>query len=246
MSPNYQYYTDSTTLNDFGVSINGPFKKSGAGYTVGTNVPFKVGFGTHPKAGQAESYINLDIAQYTDPNGEYQCDTFYACVALTNTASNGVYFQVFADYGDGTYKHIANSTVIIKSNIGEFNVDITGVKTLRLVVISATMAHGSSASAWLNPSIFKADPNATKPDFTNYDPSVEYEKGPVVEPPADQPLFSWPEGVERPNERYEEPTEESFIGSTTFVIIIVVAVVVVVAAAAAVVVIVVLRKKKKQ
>ena len=195
-SPNYEYYTDSTTLNEYGVSINGPFKKSGVGYTVGTNVPFKVGFGTHPRPKQEQSYINLDVSKYTDPNGEYQCDTFYSCVALTNTASNGVYFQVFADYGDGHFKHIANSTAIVKSNIGEFNVDITGVKTLRLVVISATMVHGSSASAWLNPSIFKADPNATMPDFSNYDPTVEYEKEPVV----DAPLFSRPAEVEKPSE----------------------------------------------
>ena len=235
LSPNYEYYTDSTTLNEFGVSINGPFKKSGAGYTVGTNVPFTVGFGTHPKANQVESYIMLDVAQYTDPNGEYQCDTFYSCVALTNTNSAGVYFQVFADYGDGNFKHIANSTAIIKSNIGEFNVDITGVKTLKLVVISATMANGSSASAWLNPSIFKADPNATKPDFSNYDPTVEYEKDPVV----DAPLFSWPEGVARPG---EEVVDDSLpIG-----LIIGIAAGVLVVAGAVVAVVIISRKKKQQ
>jgi hypothetical protein len=235
LSPNYKYYTDSTTLNEYGVSINGPFKKSGVGYTVGTNVPFDFGFGTHPKANQAETYILLDVSQYTDPNGEYQCDTFYSCVALTNTASNGVYFQVFADYGDGTFKHIANSTAIIKSNIGEFNVDITGVKTLKLVVISATMSHGSSASAWLNPSLFKADPNATKSDYTNYDPSIEYEKDPVV----DAPLFSWPEGVARPGEE-DDNTNQTPVG---LIIGVVVGVLVI---AGGIVAVVVIKRKKKQ
>ena len=229
LSPNYEYYTDSTTLNEFGASINGPFKKSGAGYTVGTNVPFTVGFGTHPRPSQGQAYINLDVSKYTDPNGEYQCDTFYSCVALTNTASNGVYFQVFADYGDGNFKHIANSTWIVKSNIGEFNVDITGVKTLRLVVISATMAYSSSASAWLNPSIFKADPNATKPDFSNYDPTVEYEKEPIV----DAPLFSRPAEAQN--------TSDIPVG----LIIGIVAGVVVIAGAACAVIIVARKKKQK-
>ncbi|MBE6959133.1 MAG: hypothetical protein E7448_00195 [Ruminococcaceae bacterium] len=235
LSPNYEYYTKSTTLNEFGVSINGPFKKSGAGFTVGTNVPFTVGFGTHPKANQQQTYIDLDIAQYTDPNGQYACDTFYSCVALTNTASAGVYFQVFADYGDGVFKHIANSTAIIKANIGEFNVNVTGVKTLRLVVISATMSHGSSASAWLDPSLFKADPNAVKPDFSNYDPSIEFEKEPV----KDAPLFVWPEGVERPIKK-EEPAKEVPVG-----LIIGIAAGVIVIAGGACAAIIIIRKKKK-
>jgi hypothetical protein len=238
LSPNYEYYTDSTTLNEFGVAINGPFKKSGTGFTVGTNVPFTVGFGTHPKANQEITYINLDVAKYTDPKGEYKCDTFYSCVALTNTASAGVYFQVFGDYGDGKgFQLIGNSTIIKKANIGEFNVNIAGVKTLRLVVISATMTHGSSASAWLNPSIFKADPeNAVKPDFSNYDPTVEFEKQPVV----DAPLFQWPEGVERPTWEDEEP------GLAIGWIIAIVAGGVVVIGGAVVATILIIRKKKQK
>lgn len=230
LNPNYEYYTDSTTLNQYGVSINGPYTKSGTGYTVGTNVPFTVGFGTHPKASQVQSYINLDVAKYTDPNGEYKCDTFYSCVALTNTTSKGVYFQVFADYGDGNFKLIGNSTAIVKANLGEFNVDITGVKTLRLVVITATMVHGGSACAWLNPSIFKADPNATKPDFSNYDPSVEYEKEPI----KDAPLWSRPADV-------EQTTNETPVG----LIIGIVAGVVVLAGAACAVIIIARKKKQK-
>jgi len=159
----YEYYTDSTTNNAYGAAINGPYKKSGQKFVVGNKVSFNKGFGTHPKKNQAEVYINIDVSKYTNTKGEYQCDTFYACVGLTNTASPGVYFQVFADYGDGKLKHIANSSVITQKALGEFNVDITGVKTLRLVVITATMMNDSSACAWLNPSIFKADPSITKP-----------------------------------------------------------------------------------
>lgn len=235
LSSNYEYYMNSTTLNEFGASINGPFKKSGTGYTVGTNVPFTKGFGTHPKANQAEVYINLDVSKFTDPNGEYACNYFYACVGLTNTASSGVYFQVFADYGDGKYKLIGNSTQIVKANLGEFNVDITGVKTLRLVVITATMAHGSSASAWLDPCVYKKDENAVKPDYSNYDPSVEYEKEPV----KDAPLFVWPEGVERPIKK-EEPAKEAPVG-----LIIGISAGVLVVAGAVCAVIIILRKKKK-
>jgi len=225
-SPNYSYYIDSNTLNGFGASINGPFKKSDAGYTVGGNVSFNKGFGTHPLSGQQPAYINLDVSAYTDPNGEYKCDTFYSCVALTNTASSGVYFQVFADYGDGTFKHIANSTSIIMQNIGEFNVDITGVKTLRLAVMTSTMAHGSSASAWLNPCVFKADPDAKQPSFKEYDPSEEYEKEPIVEATL-----------------YVKSVENS--GNADVGLIVGIIVGAVVAAGAACAVIVVLRKKKQ-
>ena len=169
----YDYYTDSTTNNANGAAINGPYKKSGQGFTCGGNIRFDKGFGTHPKSNQTEVYINIDISKYTDANGEYKCDTFYSCVGLTNSASPGVYFQVFADYGDGEFKHIANSSDIIMTNIGEFNVDITGVKILRLVVITSTMANSSSASAWLNPSIFKADAAAVKPSYKVEDTTPE-------------------------------------------------------------------------
>ena len=180
---NYEYYKDSTSLNEYGVSINGPYKKSGKAFLVGTNVNFNKGFGTHPRPEQEVTYINLDVSAYTDPNGKYQCDTFYSCVGLTNTASAGVYFQVFADYGDGNYQHIANSNVIKLHNLGEFNVDITGVKILRLVVITAKEDNASSGSAWLNPCIFKADPAAKKPSYVLYDPYEEY----ATEDPANIP-----------------------------------------------------------
>lgn len=179
----YYYYTDSTTLNEYGATINGPYKKSAKTFIVGGNVSFDKGFGTHPKAKQEQTYIDLDLSVYTDPNGEYQCDTFYSCVGLTNTASAGVYFQVFADYGDGNFKHIANSSEIVLSNIGEFNVNIVGVKTLRLVVITSTASNNSSPSAWLDPCIFKADETAVKPSYKEHDPYEEY----ATEDPANIP-----------------------------------------------------------
>lgn len=191
----YYYYKDSTTMNEYGATINGPFKKSAKNFLVGGNISFDKGFGTHPKAKQEQTYIDLDLSVYTDPNGEYRCDTFYSCVGLTNTASAGVYFQVFADYGDGKFKHIANSEEIILASIGEFNVDITGVKTLRLVVITSTTSNSSSASAWLNPCIFKADANAEKTSHKEYDPYEEY----ATEDPANIPTVDLFKPVEKEN-----------------------------------------------
>lgn len=160
----YRFYTDSTTNNANGAAINGPYKNSDTGFQIGAQ-KFEKGFGTHPKGNQVEVYLNYDISKWTDPNGEYKCDTFYALVGLTNTISPGVYFQVFADYGDGTFTKIANSSDIVLTNLGEFNVDVTGVKVLRLVVITSTMSNQGSASAWINPSLFKADAAAVKPSY---------------------------------------------------------------------------------
>ena len=51
----YPYYKNSTTNNTYGAAINGPYKKSNEGFTVGKGVKLDKGFGTHPKKDQQEA-----------------------------------------------------------------------------------------------------------------------------------------------------------------------------------------------
>ena len=147
-------------------------------FVVGYNdAEFEKGLGVHPKPGKVESYTFIDISAYTDPAGIYQCNTMYSLIGLTNDtgktgSSPGVRFLIYADYtGEGSvYTLIAKSGDVVMKNSGEFNIDVTGVKVLKLVVVTITDNHASSSSGWVDACLFKADENAVKPDYTPDDP----------------------------------------------------------------------------
>lgn len=116
---------------------------------------------------------------------DLNADRFYAAVGLTNDkgkegASKGVIFRVYADYqGNGNYKLLAHSGCLDGRETGEFDLDITGVKTLKLTVEAASTTHTSSASAWANACVYDSnsitegvgkpvikEPSVVKPDPT--------------------------------------------------------------------------------
>ena len=146
---------------------------------------FPKGFGTHPVSDYTAldpgySYITVDIQKYTDPNGEYKYNHFYAAVGLANRSSAGVWFMVYGDYGDGKgFVQLACSNKSVVYNYGEFNVDITGVHTICLITL-ADSSYSASSSAWGECSIFQRDPNAVKPDNSDKLPDV-------IQPPARTP-----------------------------------------------------------
>ncbi|MBQ9112940.1 MAG: NPCBM/NEW2 domain-containing protein [Clostridia bacterium] len=162
--------------------------------TIGTkNLVFEKGLGVHPKnpaAAQVEQYGReswtiIDISEYTKEGSDKYSDTFYSAVGITNVqgkkgASPGVIMSVWGDKtGDGQhYELLAESELIYMDLIGEFNVDITGVKLLKLIIESPDEAttHASSATAWAGACLYKADNTKTKPSYT--DDYVE----PVVDP----------------------------------------------------------------
>ena len=153
---------------------------------------FFKGLGVHPK--NPKQPVNGSIESWTtyDVSG-LDCDRFYSAVGITNDkgkdgASKGVVFRVYADYdGTGNYKLLAHSGYIGGRDSGEFDLDITGVKTLKLVVVSAADTHASSASAWGNACVYSSksvtDTNALE---LTYDyPEIQLQAKP--EEPAEQP-----------------------------------------------------------
>lgn len=80
---------------------------------------------------------------------------------------------------------LAQSETIKGLTSGEFDVDITGVKTLRLAVICSGTSHASSSSAWANACVYstaesnpldlpdKPEITATVPGGDKEDPAEE-------------------------------------------------------------------------
>ena len=128
----------------------------------GKNTKFSYGLGVHPKSGTGVAYTTYDLTGL-------DVDRFYAAVGITNEKgksgnSQGVIFEVYVDYdGKGIYKQLAESDVIVLKNSGEFHCDIKDAKSLKLVVMSATGDHASSASAWANACVYKYDENGSAP-----------------------------------------------------------------------------------
>ena len=151
-------------------------------------VLFSKGLGVSPgkasdgKYGASETVFNLSGLGATN---------FYSVVGITNVKGQnyaygddvngetfkgaGVIFQVYGDYvGDGTYQLLSESEHITKTMTGEFNVDITGVKYLKLVVKCYSDAYGanwSMNSAWGNACVY--DFSLLPIDYNDYlDPSA--------------------------------------------------------------------------
>lgn len=125
---------------------------------------FFQGLGVHPKApnrpimGSIESWTIYDVRNLC-------ADRFYSAVGITNPngregKSKGVIFRVYGDYeGNGEYALLAESETITMKMAGEFDVDITGVQYLKLVVVAASTTHTSSASAWGNACVYATKEN---------------------------------------------------------------------------------------
>ena len=158
------YKDSSNSSGNKPTAKNEPYGEAGKKIIIGEkNTGFTYGLGVHPKSGSAQAYTIYDL---TGKN----VDRFYAAVGLTNSkgktgASKGVIFQVYADYeGKGSFKLLAESETITKKGSGEFHVDITGAKLLKLVTLSATGDHASSASAWANACVYKYDAKGGTPN----------------------------------------------------------------------------------
>ncbi len=163
-------FVESNTNNGSATAKDGPYKNSGQGITIAQTMKYEKGLGTHPVAPNSDkiAFTTIDIWEYTNPDGQYKYDTFHSVVGLTNIASAGVYFSVYGDKDDGNgLVKLGCSELITLANIGEFNIDITGVHKLTLyVTVPVDGSNSSSASAFADACIFKADPNAVKPDYT--------------------------------------------------------------------------------
>lgn len=160
-------FVESNTNNGSATAKDGPYKKSGEGIVIAQTMKYEKGLGTHPVPAKSDkiAFTTIDIWEYTNPDGQYKYDTFHSVVGLTNIGSPGVYFSVYGDKDDGNgLVKLGCSELIKLSNIGEFNVDITGVHKLTLYV-TVPDSNDKSASAFADACIFKADPNAVKPDY---------------------------------------------------------------------------------
>ena len=161
-------FVESNTNNGSATAKDGPYKKSGEGIVIAQTMKYEKGLGTHPVPAKSDkiAFTTIDIWEYTNPDGQYKYDTFHSVVGLTNIGSPGVYFSVYGDKEDGNgLVKLGCSELIKLSNIGEFNIDITGVHKLTLYV-TVPDSNDKSASAFADACIFKADPNAVKPDYT--------------------------------------------------------------------------------
>ena len=157
-------YTKSANNNNKPTTNNYPYAgKTGDPITVGAkDTTFKYGLGIHPKSGTNEVYTIYDLTKQ-------DVDRFHAVVGITNEngkkgSSEGVIFKVYADYkGDGSYQLISQSGTITKKNTGEFDVDITGAKSLKLAAVSATGNNASSGAAWAGACVYKYDAKGKAP-----------------------------------------------------------------------------------
>ena len=153
-------YTDSINNGGKPTTKNYPYGTTSGVFKIGEkDTAFSVGLGVHPEALSAQY-----VASTTYDLSKMNVDRFYAAVGLTSSkgkegASRGVVFRVYGDYADGSSKLLAQSNVITMKKSGEFLVDITGAKQLRLEIIAPGENHYSSGSAWANACVFKYDKN---------------------------------------------------------------------------------------
>lgn len=186
-----KYLTSSNTTNDTWLDGQPTTKdypygaSSGTAFTFGApQFEYTKGIGMHPKNPNApykdrtDSWTLFDISEYTKEGSATPANTFYALVGLTASANEwgsllscqGLYVYVYGDkVGDGEhFEFLAASGEIISYQLGEFNVDVTGVKTLLIQVILQENAtsHGYSAVGFGDACLFMADENAQKPDYS--------------------------------------------------------------------------------
>ena len=170
----YPYATDSKTKFSFG--------EGDAAWETSK------GIGMHPKKltwdpkyssytkNRKDSWTIYDISAYTAAGSQTPADTFYALVGLTSEIQreypHGVYAYIYGDkVGDGAHYELLAASELIKGyNLGEFNVNVAGVKLLLIDVILWDKAekHDSSGIGFGNACLFLAEDGAEKPDY-HYD-----------------------------------------------------------------------------
>ncbi len=187
------YLTSSNTPNtsySLGqpTTVNHPYSDPGKPFVFGTtgmSYEYFNGIGMHPKSPtgkvfeRQDSWTIYDISAFTTENSTTSADTFYALVGLTSSANDwgnkyqsaGVYVYIYGDKtGDGQhYELLAESELIQGDYLGEFNVNIRGVKLLLIDVIlpETATSHAYSAVGFGGACLFTADPSAQKPDYTD-------------------------------------------------------------------------------
>ena len=153
----YIDYKESSNTNGAPTSRDCPYGSTAGALIIGEkDTSFSLGLGVHPESPTAqipESWTIYDLSSM-------DVDRFYAAVGITNPNgkkgnSKGVIYRVYGDFGDGNYSLLGESRIITMKDSGEFLVDITGVKSLKLSIVAAGSDHYSSASAWANACVFK-------------------------------------------------------------------------------------------
>lgn len=194
--------TESSNNSGKPTTVNHPYGEPDKSFTIGDlSTMFWSGLGMHPKTpGEGEAWTIYDVSTYG-------CDRFYSVVGITNAngkngAGSGVVFGVYGDYGDGNYVLLAQSTLVAKCATGEFDVDITGIKNLKLTVISGGSTNASSGCAWADASLYsttgapsiptepETEPTekpTTKPTTQSTTPSTQPTTAPSNETPAEFP-----------------------------------------------------------
>ncbi|MBE6976656.1 MAG: hypothetical protein E7439_05620 [Ruminococcaceae bacterium] len=224
-------YVESSNNNGNPSTLDQPYGDANNLITIGDlDTTFWNGIGMHPKTPKdGESWTIYDVSGLN-------CDRFYSAVGITNPngkagAGSGVIFRVYGDYGDGKYTLLAQSDIVKNKMSGEFDIDISGVKLLKLVVVCGGSSHASSACAWADASVYS----------TSGTPNLPTEPEPTVKPttPATKPTTA---PTTAPT---TESLEKGDASGEAFPWGIVIGIVAAVAVAAGVVVVVIILKKKK-
>ena len=244
-TPNTSYAQGQPT------TINGSYGKPGTGFLFGAEGmehEIENGISMHPKnpkqpvIGRTDSWTIYDISEYTEDGA----DTFYTLVGLVAGSDNwgsrltsaGVYVYIYGDKtGDGEHYELLAASELLKGyNLGEFNVNVEGVKLLLIDVIlpETATSHGYSGVGFGNACLFTADADAEKPDYTS-DMPVEDDEWDEEE--EDDVTTTTKPTTTKPTTPSTTDTEDEKSGLGVAAIVAIVAGVVVVIAIAAVIVI---------
>ena len=179
-------FVDSSNIGGAATTVNVIYSSAGTATdpnVIGPDLTYEKALGMHPKDPtskvEVRSWTTFDISKFTATDSTTPANTFYSVVGITNangkngTGANkkGVVCMVYGDKtGDGKHFELLATTgdPLTMRQIGEFNVDITGVKLLKLVVTCPQDAttHSSSSIGFCEPVLFLADSNATKPSYS--------------------------------------------------------------------------------
>lgn len=235
----YTVLLDSSNTSDKASTLNTPYGTTNSKIVIGTqDKEFMTGIGMHPRTpAESDSYTTFNVS-------ELNAARFYAVVGITNAngkdgKGSGVLFGVYGEYGDNKFVLLAQSSLIKSSATGELDVDITGVKTLKLVVRCGGLSNASSGCVWADASIYSTDGDLTIPEE------------PVVTPPT--PETTQPTGAApSDNDNSKSSNKMDFSFNFSFDLngkvfpwgLVIVSGVAVLAVAAAVIVIIIVKKKK--
>ena len=158
-------WVESKNLNGAQAIRNGAWQNGAAIYIGGTattgGTKFAKGIGVQAQAPTATN--NRGASWSTIDISTYDVDTFYAAIGGTNASNqqNGhssFIYQVFgATEKTGTYTLLSESEPITKTQTGEFKVDITGYKFLKLLIkCTETGGHGYGNSVWANACVYNS------------------------------------------------------------------------------------------